>query len=187
MPEPAVTAGASDGSLLRRVAAGDAAAATALYQRYAARLRAIAVKRCDGFGGRFDADDIVQSAFRTFFQGARRQAYTVPPDGELWGLIMVIGLNKVRAYAGHHRAEKRDIDRTTDDDDHPAMARDDTAADFLRLVVEEQLAGLPPAHQEMVRLRLTGYEVGEISARTGRSRRTVERVLQEFRAGLAGS
>ena len=189
MTQPAAPAAPSDGSLLRRVSAGDEAAATALYQRYAARLRGLAAKRVDGFGGRFDADDIVQSAFRAFFQGARKQAYTVPPEGELWGLLMVIGLNKVREYADHHRADKRDVGRTTGEDaDHPALARDDTAAEFLRLVVDERLAGLPAAHREIVRLRLMGFEVGEISGRTGRSRRTVERVLQEFRAGLtAGS
>lgn len=177
----------SDGSLLRRLGEGDEAAAAAVYQRYAARLRALTAPRVGGFGGRFDEDDVVQSIFRTFFQGAKRRAYTVPPDGELWGLLMVIGLNKVRAYVDHHRAEKRDVSRDNDESSgHPAMARDETAADFLRLVVEEQVAGLPAANREMVQLRLMGYEVGEISTRTGRSRRTVERVLQDFRAGLAG-
>ncbi len=48
------------------------------------------------------------------------------------------------------------------------------------------MTGLPPANREMVRLRLMGFTVGEISGRTGRSRRTVERTLQEFRAGLTG-
>jgi RNA polymerase sigma-70 factor (ECF subfamily) len=176
----------SDGSLLRRFGEGDEAAAAALYQRYAARLRALAAPRVDGFGGRFDEDDIIQSVFRTFFQAAKQRAYAVPPDGELWSLLMVIGLNKVRAYVDHHRAGKRDVYRDDDADGHPALAQDETAADFLRLVVAEQLAGLPAASQEIVRLRLIGHEVGEISTRTGRARRTVERVLQEFRAGLAG-
>jgi DNA-directed RNA polymerase specialized sigma24 family protein len=37
----------------------------------------------------------------------------------------------------------------------------------------------------MVLLRIEGYEVAEIADRTARSRRSVERVLQEFRRRLA--
>jgi RNA polymerase sigma-70 factor (ECF subfamily) len=175
----------TDASLLRRVGDGDEAAAETLYLRYAHRLRALAAPRCSGFANRFDADDVVQSVFRAFFQGAKRRAYTVPPGGELWGLLMVLGLNKVRALVEHHRAEKRAVGRTTGDlDRHPVLARDEAAADFLRLVVDEQLTGLPAAHREMVRLRLLGCQVDEISLRTGRSRRTVERVLEEFRSQM---
>ena len=36
----------------------------------------------------------------------------------------------------------------------------------------------------MARLRLEGYEVAEIARKTGRSRRTVERILQETRVKL---
>lgn len=184
-PGGSVVADKTDESLLRRVGDGDEAAAAALYLRYASRLRALAAPRCTGYAGRFDADDVVQSVFRTFFQKAKQRAYTVPPGGELWGLLMVLGLNKVRALVDHHQAEKRAVGRTRDDlDKHPLLARDETAADFLRMVVEEQVAGLPETHREMIRLRLMGFEVGEISDRTGRSRRTVERVLQEFRSQM---
>src|SRR4029078_11556074 len=98
----------TDDTLLRRYQAGDDGAATALYIRYAARLRALAHAYCgSSFAGRFDADDVVQSVFRAFFHGARRRAYVVPPTGELWGLLMVLALNKVRNLITHHRAGKR--------------------------------------------------------------------------------
>ncbi len=185
---PAALAAGTDQSLLRRYQSGDEAAATDLYLRYAHRLRALARQYCTPhYAGRFDADDVVQSVFRAFFQGARRRSYEVPPEGELWGLLMVLALNKVRNLVARHRAGKRAVQHTAsvaDLDRHPAIAADEPAAALLRMVFEEQVAGLPESNRSIIRLRTEGYEVGEIAAITGRSRRTVERVLQEFRDRL---
>src|SRR5205085_299101 len=109
------------------------------------------------FAGRFDPDDVVQSVFRAFFHGARRRSYDVPPDGELWGLLLVLALNKVRELIGRHRAGKRSVYHTTHVDDLdalPALTRDDAAAALLRMVFDEHLAGLPESNQEIVRLRV---------------------------------
>jgi RNA polymerase sigma-70 factor (ECF subfamily) len=179
----------TDSSLLRRYQAGDDAAATDLYFRYAPRLRALARQYCTpNYAGRFDADDVIQSVFRAFFHGARRQMYVVPPEGELWGLLMVLALNKVRSLVGHHQATKRAVRNTASIpnlESHPALAADDSAAAFLRLVMDEQMAALPESNRKIIRLRTEGYEVSEIARETGRSRRTVERVLQDFRARLS--
>jgi len=181
----------SDSSLLRRYQTGEDPAATALYLRYAARLRALAREYCaPSFAGRFDADDVVQSVFGAFFQGARRQAYTAPPSGELWGLLMVLTLNKIRNLVSHHRAGKRAVHHTTaliDLESHLALSTNDSAAALLRIVLEEHLAGLPESNRCIIQLRIEGYAVAEIADRTGRSRRTVERVLQEFRTRLSRS
>jgi RNA polymerase sigma-70 factor (ECF subfamily) len=179
----------SDRSLLRRYRAGQEEAATCIYHRYAARLRALAREFCPPhFSGRFDADDVVQSVFRTFFQGTRKGAYEVPGSGELWGLLMVLTLNKIRSLVEFHRAGKRAVHQTAsvgDLGDHPSVATDDSAAALLRMVLEEQMADLPDSNRNIIRLRIEGYEVGEIARETGRSRRTVERVLQQFRIRLA--
>jgi RNA polymerase sigma-70 factor (ECF subfamily) len=188
---PRGTDSGSDASLLRRYQAGDDAAATDLYGRYAPRLRSLARQYCTpNYAGRFDADDVIQSVFRAFFQGARRRAYEVPPGGELWGLLMVLALNKVRNLVGHHQAGKRAVRHTSsvpDLESHPALAADDSAAAFLRLVMDELVAALPESNRAIIRLRIEGYEVAEIARETGRSRRTVERVLQDFRARLSRS
>src|SRR5205814_1357872 len=131
----------TDDTLLRRYQSGDEGAATSLYLRYAARLRALAREYCaPSYAGRFDADDVVQSVFRAFFHGARRRNYEVPPGGELWGLLMVLALNKIRNLIGHHRAGKRAVQQTLsvpDLDRHPALAADDSAAALLRMVMDE--------------------------------------------------
>ena len=54
----------------------------------------------------------------------------------------------------------------------------------LRMVIDEVLERLPEAHRKMVELRIEGHEVAEIAGEVGRSKRSVERVLQEFRTRL---
>ncbi|HEY1377013.1 MAG TPA: sigma-70 family RNA polymerase sigma factor, partial [Gemmataceae bacterium] len=61
---------------------------------------------------------------------------------------------------------------------------EDFADTFLRLVVRDTLERLPPAERQMLELRMEGYEVSEIADRVGRSKRTVERLLQQARTRL---
>lgn len=46
------------------------------------------------------------------------------------------------------------------------------------------MANSPSDHATILSLRVEGYEVAEIASKVGRSKRTVERVLQEFRGRL---
>jgi RNA polymerase sigma-70 factor, ECF subfamily len=180
----------SDRSLLAQLRGGSEEAATQLYLRYAHRLRALARAQCSAALARnVDVEDIVQSVFGSFFRGASQGYYDVPAGEELWKLFLVIALNKIRAKGLYHRAAKRDAGRTVSGEflEHEAFPAADTesaACSFLRLVVAEALEALPEAQREMVRLRTEGYEVAEIAGRTRRSKRSVERVLQEFRARM---
>lgn len=185
--------GPSDGSLLARVRDGSQEAAGELYHRYARRLLALArAKTGTDLAARVEAEDIVQSVFGSFFRGAKQGFYDAPGGEELWGLLLVIALNKIRAKGAFHRAAKRDVRKTRGGDalesggfDPPA---DDAAAgDLLRLAVEEVLGRLPAESRDVVRLRIEGYEVAEVAHRTGRSKRTVERLLQEFRRAMAAA
>ena len=175
-----------DDALARLYRAGDQRAADALYQRYAARLRAAVRSRCGrSFAARFDPDDVTQAAFRALFERLRAD----DPAGDLWGLLLVLALNSVRRLVEHHSAAKRSVRRTCrteDDGNHPLPVADRRSADALESVaLQEQLEALPEPDRRVVELRLAGYEVGEITACTGRARRTVERVLQAFRNQVA--
>src|SRR4051794_22984913 len=168
-PDP--PAGPSDGSLLARVREGSQAAASALHGRYAQRLLALARARTGAdLAARVDAEDIVQSVFGSFFRGASQGFYDAPSGEEIWGLLLVIALNKLRAKGAHHRAAKRDVRRTVsttaEEGDLDPPATDEAAGSLLRLVVAEVLERLPEGHREVVRLRIEGFEVAEIAART---------------------
>jgi RNA polymerase sigma factor (sigma-70 family) len=181
--------GPSDGSLLNRIRGGSEAAAGALYHRYAPRLVALARAKCGtDLAARVDADDVVQSAFASFFRGARTGLYSVPSGEEIGNLLLVITLNKVRAQGAYHRAGKRDVRKTIGELEQELFdppASDEAAASLLRLVINEMLARLPEESREVVRLRLEGFEVAEIAATTGRAKRSVERILQTFRGKMA--
>jgi RNA polymerase sigma-70 factor (ECF subfamily) len=178
---------ASDASLLRRLRSGQEDAATQLYLRYAHRLHALARSRSSpDLARQVDAEELVQSIFGSFFRGASSGYYEVPEGEELWKLFLVIALNKIRAKGNFHRAAKRDVRQTAGGEFLDEAAGPDAAAlGFLKLTVEEALERLPEQHREMVSLRVEGYEVAEIAERTGRSKRTVERILQEARKRLA--
>jgi RNA polymerase sigma-70 factor, ECF subfamily len=181
---------ASDRSLLRRLQHGQSDASTELYLRYAERLLALAASQSSpDLVRRVDPEDIVQSVFRTFFRRASLGHYTVPDGEEIWKLLLVIALNKVRATGAFHRAAKRDVRRTDGGEvfvraveSHPG--KDEAALNLLRMVVEELLQGLHESHRRMIELRIEGHEVNEIAAAVQRSKRSVERVLQDFRERL---
>src|SRR5207244_233156 len=156
---------------------------------YCARLQALIVSRCSrSLGTHLDAEDIAQSVFRAVFHGVKAQGYDVPDHQELWGLLLVLALNKIRNQERYYRSGKRDVRRrrgVSDVELGQLAGRDDATADFVRLVVEDELNGLPDPHRVMVKLRLEGYDLAEITTRARRSTRTVERVLQTFRKRLA--
>lgn len=180
----------SDRSLLLRLQMGKADAPTQLYLRYAKRLHALAAKQSSPeLARRLGPEDIVQSVFRTFFRRAAAGQYEVPEGEEIWKLLLVIALNKVRAAGAYHRAAKRDVRQTAggeaiDRAAESGSGRDEAALTVLRLTIDEALSGLPEASRRMVELRVEGHEVAEIAAAVGRSKRSVERVLQDFRKRL---
>ena len=189
-PAASVNTQTTDASLLRRFQVGEQAAATELYRRYADRLlRMAAAQTSSDVAARADAEDIVQSVFRTFFRRAALGEYELPDGDELWKLFLVIGLNKVRAVAGHHKAAKRDVRQTAGGEAFERAAErqagdDEAGVNLLRLTIDELLAPLPAGHRQIVELRIAGHEVTDIAAQVGRAKRSVERILQEFRGRL---
>lgn len=104
----------SDRSPVRRLTSASEDAATQIYLRYAQRLQALSRQQVAAdLAGRVDAEDIVQSVFRTFFRRVQAEDYDVPDGEELWKLVLVIGLNKVRSAGTFHRAAKRDVRATS--------------------------------------------------------------------------
>jgi RNA polymerase sigma-70 factor (ECF subfamily) len=139
---------------------------------------------------RFDEEDVVQSVFRTLFRRVSEGLYDVPDGEELWQLLLVIALNKIRKLATFHRAQKRDVGKTQGSDtlEHAGThgpSTDDTSLQVLQMVVDDVLRELPSTQRDIVQLRIEGYKTDDIAQRTERSSRTVERVLQQFRLKLS--
>lgn len=183
---------ATDQSLLRRFRAGSQDAATALYLRYAERLNRLAEREVSAdLARRLDSDDIVQSVFRTFFRRAAGGQYEVADREDLWKLLLVMALNKIRTNGSFHRAAKRSASKTISMDGEVAPQdlpkNQQEAFQVLKLTVEEVVASLPEEHRDIVWARIEGLEFDEIVHKTGRAKRTVERILQGFRQKLMSS
>lgn len=187
-PDPGLP---TDASLLRQFRDGREDAATDLYDRYAQRLVLLArAQSSPSLASRFDPEDVVQSVFRTFFRRVREGQYDIPHDEELWGLFLVITLNKIRKLGAYHRAGKRDVRMTTHPEtmDQPGANRildRQRTYDMLRTVVQDILTGLPETQQRIVTYRIEGHDIASIARHVRRSKRTVERTLQNFRTTLS--
>jgi DNA-directed RNA polymerase specialized sigma24 family protein len=89
--------------LLRLLQAGDGAAAEALFERYAERLTRLARSRLAiNLASRVDPEDIVQSAYRSFFVAAREGRFHAERGGDLWRLLVEVTLHKLYRQAAHH-------------------------------------------------------------------------------------
>ena len=176
-----------DHTLIRYVRSGDERSAEELYRRYASRLRGIVLARSPKeFASRFDSDDVVQSAFRVFFEGVRSKLYDVPMEDEIWGLLSVLALNKLRDKLEHHRAAKRSVYRTAPDSEmaFATYSEETELASALKQIVEDYLASIPESAREVIAMRMTGHSIGEIVLQTGQNLRAVERILRMSRERL---
>lgn len=178
--------------LIARARAGDQEAATELFNRFARRLGRLAATRLDGLvRRRVDPEDVVQSAYRSFFVRLNDGQFALSQWDEVWALLARITLRKCGRKSEHARAARRDATRevalsSSADDSCGAWqptARDPTPEEALALAetVESLLTGFDEQEQEIVGLRLQAYSEREISTQVGRSERTVRRVLERLR------
>ena len=176
--------------MFRDVAEGDDDAAAELFDRYVHRLSALARSRlAPRLKSRVDPEDIVMSAWRSFFVAARDGRFQVSESGDLWALLTTITLRKLYRTAAHHGADKRDAARSADLSDFTDFAsnREPTPEEAAELSdeIEALLKPLSPIHRRIVELRLQDERVVDIVAETGASERTVRRVLADLRCSLA--
>jgi RNA polymerase sigma-70 factor (ECF subfamily) len=175
--------------------AGDAAATNELYNRYVDQLIRLARRRlAPQLARRLDPEDVVQSAYRSFFAAAGEGRFVLERSGDLWRLLTSITLNKLYRQVERNTAQKRDVGQerrlTTGDSCDFAVqvaSREPSAGEAAALTDEVELVmrDFEPLHREMIQMRLQGYLVEEIARETARTQRTVLRVLERVRQRLA--
>lgn len=174
--------------LLARYQTGDETAAEELFRRYVNRLTLFARARlAQRVARRVDPEDVVLSAYRSFFLRARNGAISLRRSGDIWRLLVAITLNKLRHQVARHEAKKRSTQR-----EERAMAVDDQfcrsprpeEAVALADELERIMANLSPLKRRILQLRLLDYSLAEIAAEIGRSERTVRRMLGQLQEQL---
>src|SRR5262245_13834572 len=185
-PDPATVQSAE---LLRQLCARDEDAAVAVFEQYAERLTRLARSRISArLAARIDAEDIVQSAYRSFFVAAREGRFEVAHGGDLWRLLVELVLHKLYGQVVRHSALRRSIVREQAWNDSvlefKAIADREPTPDEAAATGEELeaiLGQLAPRERLAVEMRLQGYEQQEIADRLKCSERTVRRMLSAAR------
>jgi RNA polymerase sigma-70 factor (ECF subfamily) len=180
---------------LARLRAGDSAAPRELFRRFTHQLVALARRRfAPPVKHKVDPEDVVQSAYKSFFRRYGDGDLELGGWNSLWGLLTVITLRKCAEQVAYHRAGRRDAAREAagppgGGEGAPwpeALNREPTPdeAALLSEAVEQLLAVLDRAEQPIIELSLQGYTTAEISRRLGCPERTVRRLRERVRRRL---
>lgn len=181
--------------LLNRLKGGDPAAARLLFNRFAARLVALARGRLEArVRQKVDPEDVVQSVFRSFFERQSRGDFEFDNWEGVWGLLVLLTVRKCGRRACHFRAARRDVRR----EEAPAA---DAAGSWLEALADDptpeeavQLTDLTAelfrrlksdADRRVLELSLQGYSVPDIHRETGQYERGVERARARIKTSLA--
>lgn len=175
--------------IMARYCGGDEEAASRIFDRYVQRLTLLARSRLSPtLASRTDPEDVVLSAYRSFFIGARNGRFQLSRSGDLWRLLVSITMHKLYRHVRFHQAGIRSIaseEAITSPD--AQLSREPSPDEAISLADELQqfMASLAPVERRILELRLQEETLAEISAATGRSERTVRRVLEAIRINLA--
>lgn len=178
--------------LFIRYQSGDDEAAEEIFQRYLERLTRLARSRLSPrLASRTDPEDVVLSAWRSFFLGARAGKFALRRSGDLWRLLASITLHKVHRQARRHTAERRSVGMEQSlermQEFLPAANPEPSPEDALALAeeLETVMTQLEAFGRRVLELRLQGETLAAIAADTKRSERTVRRRLAHLRERLA--
>jgi len=141
-----------------------------------------------------DPEDVLQSVFRSFFRRQKEGEFELQGWDRLWLLLAAITVKKCQRWNRHFRTKSRDVGHEVSmgpqSDDfavgHEAPAEDPTPEVVVLLteLVENLLNGLSAKSRPILALALEGCTVAQIIEQTGRSQRSVYRVLSQVKETL---
>ncbi len=181
--------------LVARWRKGDSAAAQALFERYTQELLRVARRHLPAaLAARVDPEDVVQSAYRSFFADALTDRYVLERSGDLWSLLAAITIHKAQRQVEMHTAAKRAVSRErapagTDSMhgvsvDHLAQSPSPSEAVAVVDELETVLRDFSPNQQRMVEMRLQGHTFEAIAEAVDCSERFVRRVMEQLKLRL---
>jgi len=182
--------------LIQGLRSGDPAIVREFCEQYGSLLQRFADKHlAEGLRGRVGAEDIVQSAYRTFLRRAQAGEFQLADSESLWRLMCAITLTKVREVARFHRRKKRGFDREVSLDVRSLRESEEPldpvdpqptpaeAAEFADQF-QQLLASLDEEERRFVELKLQQCTNLEVAAHLRCSERTVRRILKRVQSRL---
>jgi RNA polymerase sigma-70 factor, ECF subfamily len=167
------------------------AAAREVFMKFAGRLVALTRRQFEPrLAHRVDAEEVVQSAFKSFFVRQRAGRFDVGGWPSVWGLLTVITLRKCADRVAYYRAACRDARREVNDpdgrawDDAPNRDPSPHEAAALAELVDGLLAAADPDDRPVLELSLQGHSAADIAVKLGRAVRTVHRIRERVHTRL---
>jgi DNA-directed RNA polymerase specialized sigma24 family protein len=175
-------------------------AATLIFDRYVSRLVALAKSRLSSLlQARVDPEDIVQSAYRSFFRKARDQEFTLNRSGDLWRLLAAFTINKANACVEKELAQQRDPHREEISTASRHAIQNEPTPEEAAILVEQLtlfMTAMKPRDRRILELRLQGETIDSIAVELSQSgseptaapktlsAATIRRVLRDSQAAL---
>ncbi|QEH37687.1 RNA polymerase sigma factor [Aquisphaera giovannonii] len=180
--------------LIRRVRAGDPAAAEELVRTYEPAIRrAVRFRLADArLGTLLDSMDICQSVLASFFVRAASGQYELESPEQLLGLLTAMARNKLASESRRQHAQRRDTRRVSAADGAAEMVADpdDSPSTVVaaRDLLQEVRRRLSPDERRLLEMRNQGSEWTAIAASLGggaealrrRLSRALDRVAREL-------
>ena len=189
-----MTANSFDG-VPERLRRGEEEATADIMDRYTRRLVGLARQRIDQkVARRVDADDIVQSVYKSFFLRQQAGQFELESWESLWALLARITVRKCGHQAEAQRAARRDVRREvavsqlagdeTSSWDPPN--RDPTPEEVVMLdeTLTTLMSEFDSEKREMLVLLLQGHTAQEVSHQVGRTERSIYRLKERVRERL---
>ncbi len=196
MDETPFDTGDSFDRVRARLDNGDEAGAREIFERFAKPLIAHArLRMAPRIRQKVDPEDVVQSAFKSFFRRQADEQFTFDDWEGLWGLLLQITIRKCHRWAERFGAQCRNlgaetplssVDRSDRFDQPSGHEPGPSEVAILNETIDALKAELDPIEWDILTLRLDEHSVLEISRMVSRSERTVARALQRIRRLLGG-
>ena len=180
----------SNQDLVHAWQSGDENAAAVLFHRYRLRLIALVRSRlARKLARRVDPEDILLSAYRSFFVAARNGRSSVPESDDLWPFLVTLTLRKLSRTVRQHTADRRTIDLEISDPSAwlQAEGTDDLSAEHAAILADEVellLTKLDATAREVLVRTLRGDDPITIASSLSIHERTVRRALERIREEL---
>lgn len=186
--------GDSIADLQDRLGNNDPQAAAEVFHRYVEKLIRVASPRLIGaIRQKFDPEDLVQSAFGSFFRRNSQEPFSFDSWESLGALLATITIRKccyrVRQYSTSKRHFKKEehLDQLAQHEGHSSLCSAEPtpleAATFEDLVTE-LLKGLEGKTVQICELALLGFSPNEVASQVGLTERSVFRQMERIRAKL---
>jgi RNA polymerase sigma factor (sigma-70 family) len=189
------TAGMSDEGtithLIARLKRGDRDAAQGLWETYFPRLVTMARARLRGLVAWADEEDVVQTAFHSFYQGVERGQFpSLRGRNDLWSLLFVLTVRQAINLVKHERRQSRGGGRLVslgalEEDLLDGLLSTEPSPELAAQMADECRRLLGRLRDDSLRAvalwKMEGHTNREIASRLGCVETTVERKLRTIR------